>query len=330
MTVNNQKINKIALMFPGQGSQREKMGQQFLRFNSRYVRYFEAAGGMLGRDLVKIVNGEDPANSLEDTRYSQASIYCLSCALYDYLTKDLLMDISHIHTVMGHSLGEYSALYAAGAYGFEKGAELVVYRGAIMSQADRTAKGMMAAVLGMGPEAIEKVLEGFRGRVFIANYNDHTQTVISGYEDDTKKAIRALQDEGTGKIIPLKVNIASHCPLMEGVSVKLEAFIDENVDFSRLGLPFFSTTELRYVDETGLKDTLKGQLVNPIKWYGSIEYCLDKGVDTFIEIGPGKVLSGLVMRIARKNRIKVSVMNTDELKDIEELLGKLQEGGLLG
>jgi [acyl-carrier-protein] S-malonyltransferase len=250
--------------------------------------------------------------------------------LYDYFKKDLSMDLSRVDMVLGHSLGEYSALYAAGAYDFDKGAELVTYRGTIMSQADQTAKGMMAAVLGTESGPIEKVLESFKDRVFIANYNDYTQIVISGYEDDTRKAIEALKESGIKKVIPLKVNIASHCPIMADVSNKLGSFIDENMDFNDPELPFFSTTEVDYVGADGLKDTLTGQLVNPIKWYSSIESSLDKGIDTFIEIGPGKVLSGLVMRIARKNNKEVSIMNTNDLKDIEDLLEKLQERGLLG
>jgi [acyl-carrier-protein] S-malonyltransferase len=330
LTNNNPNNNKIALMFPGQGSQSEKMGQQFLRFNSKYLEYFESAGEKMGEDLLKIINGEDPRNNLGDTRFSQISIYCLSCALYDYMKDDLLLDLSKIDTVLGHSLGEYSAIYATGAYDFHKGAELVAFRGTIMSQADRTAKGMMAAVLGAESGSIEKVLESFKDRVFIANYNDYTQIVISGYEDDTKKAIEALKESGIKKVIPLKVNIASHCPIMADVSNKLGSFIEENMDFNDTELPFLSTTEVNYIGSDGLKGTLTGQLVNPIKWYSSIESCLDKGIDIFIEVGPGKVLSGLVMRIARKNNKKVSIMNTNDLEDIEDLLGKLQERGLLG
>jgi [acyl-carrier-protein] S-malonyltransferase len=189
---------------------------------------------------------------------------------------------------------------------------------------------MMAAVLGAESGPIEKVLESFKDRVFIANYNDYTQIVISGYADDTRKAIEALKESGIKKVIPLKVSIASHCPIMADVSDKLGSFIDENIDFNDPGLPFLSTTEVDYIGGKGLKNTLTGQLVNPIRWYSSIESCLDKGIDTFIEIGPGKVLSGLVMRIARKNNKKVSIMNTNDLKDIEVLLEKLQERGLLG
>jgi [acyl-carrier-protein] S-malonyltransferase len=326
---NNPSAAKIALMFPGQGSQFEKMGQQFLRFNSKYQRYFETAGTILKEDLMKVISGEDPVNNLGDTKFSQISIFCLSCALYDYLTGDLALDMDSVDTVIGHSLGEYSALYGAGAYDFENGAGLVARRGTIMSRADKTAKGMMAAVLGAEADIIEDVLRDYKDRVFIANYNDYTQIVISGYEEDTEKAIDDLKKKGVRKIIPLKVNIASHCPLMNDVSGKLGAFIDRDIKFNELRLPFLSTTEVEYIGRLGLKGTLTGQLKNPIRWVESIELCLDRGINTFIELGPDKVLSGLVSRIARKNRKAVEVMNTNDLEDIEGLIGKLQERGLL-
>ena len=198
-----------------------------------------------------------------------------------------------------------------------------------MSQADRTAKGMMAAILGAESGPIEGVLESFKDRVFIANYNDYTQIVISGYEDDTIKAIEVLKESGIKKVIPLKVNIASHCPIMADVSNKLGSFIDKNMDFNDPELPFLSTTEVKYTKKEGLRDTLTGQLTNPIKWVESVEACLNRGVDTFIEIGPGKVLSGLVMRIARKNKKEINIINTNDLGDIEDLISKLQERGLL-
>ncbi len=142
------KYPKIALIFPGQGSQLEKMGQQFLRFNNKYLEYFERASEVLKKDLVKIINAEDKDNSLNNTRFSQASIFCLSCGLFDYLTGELSLSQKYIDTILGHSLGEYSALYGCGTYSFEEALSLVVYRGEIMSAADRTAKVMMAAVLG--------------------------------------------------------------------------------------------------------------------------------------------------------------------------------------
>ena len=322
-------VPKIALMFPGQGSQFEKMGQQFLRFNGSSYKYFEIAGKIIGKDLAKIINGQDPDNSLGDTKFSQISIYTLSCALFDFLLKDLSLDIGSIDTVLGHSLGEYSALYGCGAYDFKAGAELVAYRGNIMSSADKSAKGMMAAVLGAEAGAVEDILKGYIDRVFIANYNDYTQIVISGYEEDVKNAMTGLKANGIKKVIPLKVNIASHCPLMGEVSNQLGDFIDNKISFKEPVPPFLSTTEAKYTGMSGLRETLTGQLINPIRWVESIELLLNKGINTFLEIGPGKVLSSLVLRIARKNKKKIDIMNTNNLSDIEDLISKLQEKGLL-
>ena len=320
---------KIALLFPGQGSQFEKMGQQFLRFNSKYLDYFEKAEEVLKKDLQGIINGEDKDSSLNDTRFSQVAIFCLSSALFDYLTGELSLDKKHIDTILGHSLGEYSALYGCGTYTFEKGLNLVAFRGEIMSAADKTAKGMMAAVLGAESGLVEDVLQGYKDKVFIANYNDYTQIVISGYEDEVVKAMSDLKEKGIKKVIPLKVNIASHCPLMNTVSEKLGDFIESNIRFNDPKIPFLSTTEVLYRNGKDIKDTLKGQLVNPIKWVDSIVFLLDRGVDTFIEVGPGKVLSGLVARIARKNKKDITILNTNDLGDIENTIGKLQERGLL-
>lgn len=323
------KYPKIALIFPGQGSQSEKMGQQFLRFNSKYLDYFDMASEVLKTDLQGIINGDDKYNNLNDTRFSQVSIFCLSIALFDYIVGELSLDKKYIDTILGHSLGEYSALYGCGAYTFEKGLDLVAYRGEIMSAADKTVKGMMAAVLGAESGLIEDVLKSYGNKVFIANYNDYTQIVISGYEDEVIRVMSDLKERGIKKVIPLKVKIASHCPLMGGVSESLGDFMKTGIDFNDPVIPFLSTTEVSYRAGKDIKDTLKGQLVNPIRWVDSIEFLLDRGVDIFIEIGPGKVLSGLTARIARKNKKDITILNTSGLGDIENTISKLQEGGLL-
>lgn len=320
---------RIALIFPGQGSQFEMMGQQFLRFNNKYLEYFEKAGRVLKKDLIKIINGQDEDNSLDDTRFSQVAIFCLSCALFDYIIGDLSLGQKYIDTILGHSLGEYSALYGCGAYTFDEGLSLVAYRGEIMSAADRTAKGMMAAVLGAESLLIEDVLKDYKDKVFIANYNDYTQVVISGYGDEVLKAMSDLKERGIKKVIPLKVNIASHCPLMTGVSKILGDHIDNNIRFNDPKIPFLSTTEVSYRDGKDIRDTLEGQLVNPIRWVDSIELLLDRGVDTFIEAGPGKVLSGLTSRIARKKQKDITILSTSDLGDIENMISNLQEKGLL-
>jgi len=328
-TKNTGDFKKIALMFPGQGSQYQDMGGEFLGANSKYRRYFEISSEIVGKDILKIISGRDKDNSLDNTRFSQISIYSLSCALNNYIVNDLFINGECIDTVLGHSLGEYSALYSCGAYSFEQGAKLVGYRGKIMSEADRSAKGMMAAVLGTGISIIEDVLGGFKDRVFVANYNDYLQIVISGYEDAVGEAIKELKSRGVRKIIPLKVGIASHCPLMKEVSDKLVRFIEENVKLTDMNLPFFSTTEVAYRDRNDIKKTLTGQLTGPIRWVDSIEYLLEKGVAIFVEVGPGEVLSGLVSRIAQRSGKDIIILNTNKMEDIENLKNALKKEGII-
>jgi len=323
---NTGDFKRIALMFPGQGSQYPDMGGEFLGANSKYRRYFEISSEVIGKDILKIINGSDRDNSLDNTRFSQISIYSLSCALNDYIVNDLFINRECIDTVLGHSLGEYSALYSCGAYSFEQGAKLVGYRGKIMSESDRGAKGMMAAVLGTGISIIEDVLGGLKGRVFVANYNDYLQIVISGYENAVGEAIKELKSRGVRKIIPLKVGIASHSPLMKEVSNKLGRFIEENVILTDMKLPFFSTTEVAYRDKNDIKKTLTGQLTGPIRWVDSIEYLLGKGVGIFVEVGPGEVLSGLVSRIAQRSGKDIIILDTNKMEDIENLKNALKKG----
>jgi len=266
---------------------------------------------------------------LDNTRFSQISIYSLSCALNDYIIGELSVNKRLISTLLGHSLGEYSALYSSGAYSFKQGAELVWYRGKIMSEANQKTEGMMAAVLGTEINVIEGVLAGFKDKVYVANYNDYSQTVISGYKQEVREAVSDLIEHGAKRVIPLKVNIASHCPLMAEVSNRLEEFIGKNIKFGDMKLPFFSTTEVGYKNKNDLVKTLTGQLTNPIRWVESIEYLLDRGINVFLEIGPGKVLSGLVGRIARKKGREVMVLNTSKTEDIEDLKNSLVREGFI-
>ncbi len=319
----------MVLMFPGQGSQCRDMGKDFLQANNYYEKFFEISSEIAGMDLLEIIDSKSEGNLLDETRFSQMSIYTLSCAINDYLFNGISMDKNRIAAVAGHSLGEYSALYSAGAYGFKEGAELVGYRSFIMSDENRSQNGMMAAILGMDKVLVGDVVNNYADRVFIANYNDYTQIVISGYRDAVENVIKELKEKGAKKIVPLKVGIASHCPLMKNVSDKLKIFIDDGIGFGNMDLRFFSTTEVSYRDKDDIADTLVGQLVNPIRWVESIEYLLSDGVRIFVEVGPGKVLSGLVGRIARKSGSEVAILNTNSMDDIEGLSKKLKEEGII-
>jgi [acyl-carrier-protein] S-malonyltransferase len=316
-------------MFPGQGSQHSEMGKDFLNTFSDYKKYFEISSNIVKTDLLKIINEKNSKGLLDDARFSQISIYTLSCILNDYIINELSINKECIHTFMGHSLGEYSALYGAGAYSFSRGAELVGYRSMITSKAGKKNKGMMVAILGEELTRIIDMMEEFSGRVFIANYNDYRQIVVSGYENSVKELMEKLKLNGIKKMVVLRVGIASHCPIMKRVSDELGEYISNNIEFKDINLRFFSTTEVDYRNKEDIIKTLRGQLVSPVRWVESIEYLLKKGVNTFIEIGPGRVLTGLVGRIAGENGKEIILLNTDRMEDIENLKKILKGEGII-
>jgi [acyl-carrier-protein] S-malonyltransferase len=336
----NSVKKKIVFMFPGQGSQKMGMGIDLLEKIDRYAEYLKITEDLLGMDLKKIICGQDSEKSnLDDTRYSQIAIFTLSTAIFDHIIYDLKMDKSKISAVIGHSLGDYSALYSSGAFTFDDAAELVIFRGSLMGSyahknSNNTGRDMlMAAVLGTDSQVIKRVLNKYENTVFIANYNDHSQTVISGYEDQVLKASDEIKEAGAKRIIPLKVSIASHCPLMVEVSKRLGSYIekkfDDFEDIYDLKPDFFSTTELRYINKGAIRQNLVSQLVIPVRWVDSIEKLLSDEFDVFVEIGPGKVLSGLVRRIAKSGGHEgISIFNTDSPLDMENLISFLKSNNL--
>jgi len=324
---NNGNKNKVILMFPGQGSQQVGMGAEFLGENRDYQKYFEIAGEIFGENLLDIINNKDGMGALLDqTQYSQITIFSLSCALNDYLSSLAGFKKSSVKTVVGHSLGEYSALYSSGAFSFRQGAELVSYRGKLMADFAKNGKMMMAAVIGSDLETIESVLQNFKQKVFIANYNDYSQIVISGMAEEVLKAGEIVKSKGAKRVLPLKVSIASHCPLMKEVSINLEKYISSKFEeFPDLSLKFYSSTESGFISKDNIKEALVNQLISPVRWTNAIEDILTDDVSTFIEVGPGKVLSGLVKRIASKlGREDIMVFNMDSLSEINNLKAYLE------
>lgn len=343
------EAKKLVLVFPGQGSQYQQMGLWLLERDENYKKYLDVSSNIVGRSLLDIIYGEAHGTNygkihsnhgnnnagsrniapLELTEFAQISIFTLECATYDFLINRLGLKKENIFAVIGHSLGEYGALYAAGVFDYENGAKLVAYRGSIMNamnSSDTESKGMMAAVIGetLDLDLIREVIYDVAPyKVFIANYNDYSQIVLSGYEFELEKVIAKLSElkkGGIRKIIPLKVNVASHCPLMSGVAQKLDKFIEENVSFSDPVLPFFSTIEVSFIDKRNIKRILVDQLTKPIRWVESVEYFLKQGAEIFIEVGPAKVLSNLIKRIASRNgNDNIKVFSTDKWEDIENL-----------
>ena len=318
---------KIVLMFPGQGSQYAGMGMDYLDLLNKSNNYFETASESLQEDLIKIISGDNGSNEkLENTFYAQLSIFTLSAAISEYLFKKEYLDKASIFAVTGHSLGDYSALYACGFFDFKEGFEIVKCRGKLMSEANEKMDGMMAAVLGTEYRTLESLLLDYKNKfneeVYLANYNDYSQIVISGRRSNMGKAIEFLKENGVRKVIPLKVKIASHTPLMQDVSEKLGKHFT-NIVLNDPQINFYSSTSLIYAKKEEIKSVMQEQLVIPINWVGSIEYFLNHEVNTFIEIGPGRVLSGLVKRIADKDSKNVLIFNTDKLPDLNNLIENL-------
>jgi [acyl-carrier-protein] S-malonyltransferase len=322
---NKDKNNrKTVLMFPGQGSQYSGMGADYLDLFSKSNNFFREASGSLKEDLIGIISGSNNySGKLENTFYSQVSIFTLSAAICDYLFMEKYLNKTGIFAITGHSLGDYSALFACGFYDFNEGLEIVKYRGKLMSEANEKMDGMMAAVLGADYQSLGDLLIDFKAKfseeIYLANYNDYGQIVISGLRSSMEKAMEFLKEKGVRKIIPLKVRIASHSPLMKDVSGKLGKYFYDIV-FKDPEINFYSSTSMIYPKKEEIKSVMEEQLIIPINWVKSIEYFLSKEVDTFIEIGPGKVLSGLVKRIADKNSKEVQIFNTDKRSDLNNLI----------
>lgn len=337
MEDNLKEVKKIALMFPGQGSQYIGMGEWLLDKDDTYRKYLEISSNIIGECLLDVVYDNNSKGSLlELTQFSQISIFSLECAIYDFLINKLKLRKKNIFSVLGHSLGEYSALYSSGVLDYQQGAELVAYRGKIMSVNSAKKQGMMAAVVGekLDLDMIGEIIDSIAiGKVFIANYNDYSQIVLSGYKFELEKIIQELNElkgKGIKKVIPLKVNVASHCPLMSGVAQKLGEFLRKSVNFRNPVLPFFSTSEVSFINKEDIEKVLIEQLIKPIRWVDSIEYLLGLGIEAFIEVGPSKVLSNLVKRIAGKNRKgDTIVLSTDKWEDIENLEEVLREKMLI-
>jgi [acyl-carrier-protein] S-malonyltransferase len=319
---------KTVLMFPGQGSQYAGMGMDYMDLLSKTNNYFETASELLHEDLIKIISDDNgSSHMLENTFYSQVSIFTLSAAISDYLFKKKYLDKADVFAVTGHSLGDYGALYACGFFNFKDGFDIVKCRGNLMSEANEKMDGMMAAVLGTDYQSLKNLLLDYKARfkeeVYLANYNDYSQIVISGRRIDMEKVIEFLKENGVRKVLPLKVRISSHTPLMKNVSEKLGIYFN-NIFIHDPQIDFYSSTSMFYPKKEEIKFIMEQQLVIPINWVGTIEYFLSKGVNTFIEIGPGRVLSGLVKRIADKNSKDIFIYNTDKLVDLNNLTENLK------
>ncbi len=282
-------MSKRAFVFPGQGSQSVGMGKGFAE------EYLDRANEVLDFDLKKICL-EGPAPELKKTEITQPAIFTISVAAFEQLRKNnsKLPDV-----VAGHSLGEYSALYAAGAISFEAGVKILNLRGKFMQEAVPVGAGAMVAVLGLDREKLENCCVKAEGEVCAANYNSPGQIVISGEQAAVLRAADLCKEVGAKRVIPLQVSAPFHCALMRPAQEKLAKELNK-IEIKDAQIPVVANVTADYVTSASqIKELLIKQVTASVLWEDSIRLMIKDGVTEFVEVGPGKVLSGLIKKIDR-------------------------------
>ncbi len=283
-----------AFIFPGQGSQYVGMGKAVHDEYREAREVFEEASERLGYDVADLCfNG--PKEELNRTYRTQPCLLTASIAAYRVLASKGLGP----SVVAGHSLGEYSALVAAGVMEFGDAVVLTEKRGRFMQSAVPESAGLMAAILGLQREQVDEVcLSVTSGYVSPANYNCPGQIVIAGRREAVEEAMSLAKEAGAKRVLPLAVSAPSHCALMIEASKKLAEEL-RNIDFAPPRVPVVNNADAMYLNTVdSIKASLVKQLDSPLLWEDSVRNMTDSGVDAFVEVGPGKVLSGLIKRIA--------------------------------
>lgn len=289
-------MGKIAFVFPGQGAQKVGMGKDLYEKYPEVKELYELANQVLGINI-RDLSFEGPQEELTESRNAQPAIFLHSVACWSVAKIPIYRDYKEKPAIVaGHSLGEYSALFAAGVLSFDDALHLVRFRGELMS---KTNPGTMAAVIGIPATKIEEVIDGLKseGIITVANYNSPLQTVISGSPEMIEKASNILRKQGARKVIQLNVSGAFHSSLMEDAFAKFKLILSK----TKLKLPSIpvvpNATGKPTTSLEEIKDALSRQIISPVRWVDSIENMVKFGIDTFIELGPGKVLSGLIKQI---------------------------------
>jgi len=284
---------KTAFVFPGQGSQLVGMGKDLAE------KYLDQANAILGFDLKRICF-EGPEEELKKTEITQPAILTVSIAAFEWLKSTGLPLPS---AVAGHSLGEYSALVAAGSIQFSDAVKIVHLRGKFMQEAVPLGTGSMMAVLGAERKIIEEVCQQI-GEVWPANYNTAGQIVISGKKEKVEAAGEKLKAAGAKRVVPLQVSAPFHCPLMQPAADKLKIELDK-ITIQDAQIPVVANVTARFVTRgSEIKELLVRQVTSPVRWEDSIKYLVAEGYGNFIEVGPGKVLAGLIKSIEKSAETK--------------------------
>jgi len=307
-------MGKTAFLFPGQGSQAVGMGQALAREFPEARAVFDAADDALGMSLSRLCF-EGPESELVLTRNTQPAILTASVAAHAVLSARA----PEADFVAGHSLGEYSALVAARSLSLPDAVRAVRARGTFMQEAVPAGTGAMAAVLGLEPEAVARVCAEAAGGevVSAANFNSPEQTVIAGATPAVERASAKLKEAGAKRVVPLPVSAPFHCALMEPVKARL-AEVLARCTLSAPVIPVVTNVEARpNQDASRVVPLLLEQVTHPVRWLESIRWMQQNGVTRMVELGPGRVLSGLVRRIAKD----VEVLNVEDPASLAKAVG---------
>ena len=286
-----------AYIFPGQGAQFSGMGLDLYNQSDIAKELFDSANSILGFEITEIMfNGS--AEDLKQTKVTQPAIF-----LHSVILAKMLGDNLKPQMVAGHSLGEFSALVSTGVISFEDGLKLVSKRAIAMQKACDIQKSTMAAVLGLEDSIVEKVCDSIDGVVVAANYNCPGQLVISGEINAINEACEKLKESGARRALVLPVGGAFHSPLMNPAKEELEKAINNTI-FHKPSCPIYqNVTASAVMDENKIKINLISQLTSPVRWTHTIQQMIEDGATEFIEVGPGKVLQGLVKKINRESEV---------------------------
>jgi len=306
-------MSRAAFLFPGQGSQMVGMGKSFYESFSQAVDLFVRADEALGFGISKLCF-EGPEEELKLTQNTQPALLLVSFAAYTLLEKEPYM-------AAGHSLGEYSALVAAGSLAFEDALRLVHKRGRYMQEAVPVGVGAMAAVLGSNYDDVEKALASVgSGIVQIANWNSQEQIVIAGHKEAVEEALDLIKPP---RSVMLPVSAPFHCSLMQSAEERLSSDLDQT-EFRDLKFPIVTNVDARVIRTAEeARDSLKRQVTRPVLWYRSMEIMSKENVDVFVELGSGKVLAGLARRISRGWETSPVILNIEDPETLDKAKGSL-------